>query len=555
MKRNCLIFLLAGWLAMPAHAIGFDPLPLPASMAEATGVRSSPGYRQGNKSHALQYHKLIQSGERRADQIFGLLHDQAGNLIHAPDGASRVSNKNDYSSLLNIEGGLFMLTQFEEIPGAIYLSELTQDRQAGLLSVTRTRPLDLAGINGGWNYCAGSTTPWQTHLGSEEYEPDAAARNPKSGAIDRYYQAMASYKDGDPASINPYDYGWQLEIAVKDFNSVQVNKRYALGRFSHEVGLVMPDQRTVYLTDDAHNTALFRFVADRPGDLTSGSLYAARWRQTSAEQGGSANLDWIDLGHASESEIAAAIGKKLRFDDLFDRTKLPQDGRCSEGHTAINTRFGAECLRLKPGRELLASRLESRRYAALLGATTEFRKMEGLAYDPAKRRLFVAMSVIARGMEDRKLMDADDPHFDRGGPNHIQVGYNPCGSVYELTLDNAYAATAMRSLLAGKPVADDPDNECDSEAIANPDNLTFLTGQDTLIIAEDSSQGHLHNMLWAYHLGEKRLTRLLTAPLGAEVTGSYYYPDINGWGYLMCTLQHPSQGPALTGYLGPFPTR
>ena len=102
---------------------------------------------------------------------------------------------------------------------------------------------------------------------------------------------------------------------------------------------------------------------------------------------------------------------------------------------------------------------------------------------------------------------------------------------------------------------DDPENQCDSGAIANPDNLTFLTGQGTLIIAEDSGKGHLHNMLWAYRPAEGDLTRLLTAPQGAEVTGSYYYPDIDGWGYLMCTIQHPAQGPALTGYLGPFPAR
>ena len=60
-------------------------------------------------------------------------------------------------------------------------------------------------------------------------------------------------------------------------------------------------------------------------------------------------------------------------------------------------------------------------------------------------------------------------------------------------------------------------------------------------------------MLWAYRPDKDRLTRLLTAPLGAEVTGSYYVQDIDGWEYLMCTIQHPAEGPAMTGYLGPFP--
>ncbi len=545
--------LLLCALAAPAQAFNFESLPTPDSLEEASIVRAAPGYRHEGKPYPLRYHTLMRSGERRGDQIFGLLQNRDGNLIHTSDGEARISRKNDFSSLLQVEETLFMLTQFEEIPAAIYLSELAQEPSSGLLRVTRTRSLDLTGVEGGWNHCAGSTTPWQTHLGSEEYEPDAAARDPETGAIDRYFQAMAAYMDGDPATLNPYAYGWQLEISVEDFTRARISKRYAMGRLSHEVGLVMPDRRTVYLTDDASNTALFRFVAERAGDLTSGTLYAARWRQISDKQGGAAELDWIDLGRAEEREIADAIGKKIRFEALFETAPPAADGRCPKDYNAINTRFGAECLRLKPGREVLASRLESRRYAALRGATTEFNKMEGLTLDAANQRLFVAITAIAKGMENRQNKGTDEPTFDLGGPNHIRLDYNPCGAVYELPLDEAYVARGMRALLRGKPVDDDPDNRCDPEGIANPDNLTFLSGSGTLVIAEDSQRGHLHNMLWAYAIKEEHLTRLLTAPLGAEVTGSYYYPNIGGWGYLMTTLQHPSEGPALTGYLGPFP--
>ena len=38
---------------------------------------------------------------------------------------------------------------------------------------------------------------------------------------------------------------------------------------------------------------------------------------------------------------------------------------------------GAECLRLRPGMEQIASRFETRRYLAYLGGTTEFTKWEG----------------------------------------------------------------------------------------------------------------------------------------------------------------------------------
>ncbi|MCU7808022.1 MAG: DUF839 domain-containing protein [Candidatus Thiodiazotropha sp. (ex Semelilucina semeliformis)] len=544
--------LLLVILTCPAHGLTFEPVTLPESSDEASSIRGSQAYRHKGTKHPLGYHSLIRSGERRADQIFGLLHDHQGNLIHKADGTARISQKNDYSSLLQVDDALFMLTQFEEIPGAMYLSQLTQDSNNGQLMVQRTRPLDLSSVNGGWNHCAGSTTPWQTHLATEEYEPNAAGRDPKTGKIDRYYQYMASYIDGSPQSLYPYDYGWQIEIRVEGFQQTQIDKRFAMGRLSHEVGLVMPDRRTVYITDDAHNTALFRFVADHPDDLSSGTLYAARWHQIDDSHGGSARIEWISLGHADESKIKSAMAKKPMFSDLFTQKAPAEDGTCPSSFSSVNTRFGLECLKILPGMDQLASRLESRRYAALRGATTEFRKMEGLAFNPLTRQLYVAITTIDKGMEDQRHRGSADIRFDQGGPNHIRLPFMPCGAVYVLSLNPAYVATEMSVALRGETADDDLENFCSTAHIANPDNLTFLDGHDTLIIAEDSSQGHINNMLWAYEINSGQLTRLLTAPLGAEVTGSYYYPDINGWGYLMCTIQHPSEGPASTGYLGPF---
>jgi hypothetical protein len=33
----------------------------------------------------------------------------------------------------------------------------------------------------------------------------------------------------------------------------------------------MPDRRTVYMTDDGTNTALWKFIADRKNDMSSGA--------------------------------------------------------------------------------------------------------------------------------------------------------------------------------------------------------------------------------------------------------------------------------------------
>src|SRR3546814_12591884 len=55
----------------------------------------------------------------------------------------------------------------------MYLTTLSQDGETGTLSATDTQATGLSAINGIWNPCAGSVTPWETHLGSDEYPPDA----------------------------------------------------------------------------------------------------------------------------------------------------------------------------------------------------------------------------------------------------------------------------------------------------------------------------------------------------------------------------------------------
>ena len=40
---------------------------------------------------------------------------------------------------------------------------------------------------------------------------------------------------------------------------------------------------------------MFMYVADKAKDLSAGTLYAAKFVQTGTENGGSGNLEWINL--------------------------------------------------------------------------------------------------------------------------------------------------------------------------------------------------------------------------------------------------------------------
>lgn len=571
------IAALASSAALSGTIEFLDEAPVPRTDAEKRAILTATRAVVDGMPVNISYHLILRSGQRGAldpnGYRFGQLYDIQGRPLIAEDGSPYISNDNDFSSLLRgrRDGKLYMVSHFESRPGAIYLTELAQDPQNGRLTALRTRPLDLSPFNGGWVHCAGSVTPWGTHLGSEEYEPDA--KQWRDNKISDYNAAMAVYFGATPAEagsvMNPYDYGWPIEVVVDDYNNVSVQKHYAMGRIALELGYVMPDGKTVYLSDDGTNVGLFRFVANRPGDLSAGALWVAQWNQKESSGAGVAKLNWIYLGWATDDEVREWV-RRYRFTDIFDEAEpVAAEGEkytCPEGFTSINAGHddgSHQCLRLRDINgdgvinwrdENIASRLETRRWAAMQGGTTEFRKMEGMTYDPDRNQLYVAMSEIDRGMLDfgragRPPKSYDK--YDRGGPNHMRLDQaNVCGGVYALHLDGNFTAIDMYPLIVGRPLTMDygasanlPEydgiNKCDVNGIANPDNITYIPRYDTLIIGEDTGDGHQNDMIWAYNLRSGRLTRLQTTPYGSETTSPYIYPNINGFAYLMSVVQHP----------------
>lgn len=574
-----------------AGSIEFTGVKTPESSIEKHVILSSQYAFVDGEQIPISYNTILRSGEKAASKksaVFGELTDVNGDPILSEDGSTQISNSNDFSSLLigSKEPNkkiLYMVSHFESRPGSMFLTKLKQDQKTGKLTAKNTRPLDFSHVRGNWVPCAGSVTPWGTHLGSEEYEPDAAARDPQTGSINSYYDAMAAYYGGDLLELNPYDYGFVVEVAVENWKNVQVMKRYAMGRVAIELAYVMPNSRTAYISDDGTNVGFYRFEADHPEDLSSGELFAAKWMQNSSEGVGSANLEWISLGHASNSQIKEYLDSGITFDDIF-ASEEPVGNSCSTGFKSINTTRGHECLKLKPGMALAASRLETRRYAAMKGATTEWRKMEGITFNPDTNQLYLAISEVARGMEDNAKNGEPNDKYDIGGGNHIRVNFNRCGAVYALDVDQDYTAHNMYGLISGNPTtaydpdselpAYDPDgplanNKCDVNAIANPDNITFMPGYNTLIIGEDTGSGHQNDIVWSFNLDSGTLTRIQTTPYGSETTSPYFYPNLNGHAYLMSVIQHPygesdsdkadelenpdTAKAAYTGYIGPFP--
>jgi secreted PhoX family phosphatase len=363
--------------------------------------------------------------------------------------------------------------------------------------------------------------------------------------------AVSSSRDAALAQTSVYRVGYPVEVSVVSgtglgdgafaANTVAA-KHYSLGRLSYELAYVMPDGRTVYTGNDQTNGGMFRYVADTAGDLSGGALFAAKLTQA-AEKGAPSSrfaIEWISLGHAADAEIDAIINKGVKFSDLFDSADVTDDA-CAAGFTAIDTEFGPECLKLKTSNDLglssdeiaiAASRLETARYAAMMGATSELRKMEGITFDPKRNKLYVAISDLAKGMAGASKL--------AGTNDDINLAANKCGAVMQLSVGADMATTDMDLLVAGGPFDKSAAvNGCAVNNISSPDNLTMGFNADTLLIAEDTDY-HQNDVLWAHDLNSGALTRLLTTPYGSEVTSPFYYKNIDdSFDYLVTVVQHP----------------
>jgi len=83
-----------------------------------------------------------------------------------------------------------------------------------------------------------------------------------------------------------------------------------------------------------------------------------------------------------------------------------------------------------------------------------------------------------------------------------------------------------------------PYDKCNTEVVANPDNIRYSEAMRTVFIGEDSGN-HLNNFVWAYNVDTGKLARIFSGPAGGENTGLNVYDDISGHAYITGNVQHP----------------
>ncbi|RZI66158.1 MAG: DUF839 domain-containing protein [Variovorax sp.] len=467
----------------------------------------------------------------------------------APDGTSLLSVPG--AKVDGVKGNtVFAVVQFEyttwaqdkttdmygKLPSPIAVLTLDQDPATGKLSLVKYHNVDTSNVAGLWITCGASLSPWGTHLSSEEYEPNAF-----TAATELQFKAFSKNLYGSETAANPYNYGHMPEVTVHADGTGTIQKHYCMGRISHELVQVMPDNRTVFMGDDATNSAYFVFVADKEKDLSSGSLYVAKvgagFSLDPAAAG--APLTWIKLGSATSAEVKK-LATTLKATDIMDvKTSDPLDAT----YTKVFANGKTEWIKLVPGMEKAAAFLETHRYASLVGASTAFTKMEGTTVNIKDKIAYSALQNCQTSMVAGNALN--DPAKGVALAKAVNAGAVMAlklqGGVKDTlgaAINSEWMPVDTKALLVGEDItADAIGNTANPAKVGNPDNLKFSEKLRTLFIGEDSGQ-HVNNFLWAYNVDTKALARVMSIPAGGESTGLHAVDELNGWTYIMSNFQH-----------------
>lgn len=410
----------------------------------------------------------------------------------------------------------YLFTNWEDYPGGMSRLKMSKATN-GTWSVEEAMMVDFDSVKGTAANCFGSVSPWGTPLTSEEWIVDSkvdTTTNPAwnkptdvSSRLENFRQFLA------PEFPNPYRYGYIAEVQNPATDTPDVVKHFTIGRYEHENSVVMPDRRTVYSSQDDTGGVLFKFIADQPEDLSSGTLYGAKLTQDAGLNDPAVtgfDIEWVELASNTNAQIETWIAQ---YDDVTSADYV--EGQTSylsvadvqawvDGKATYPTvaQGGGPITAGKPMDDRVAF-LESRQAARLKGATAEWRKLEGISINHDRvLEAITGQDVIADEIVEKAYMyigiaDLDSTMTDGEGDIQLSARVKDCGGVYRASIDSSYNLTRIEPVVMGGTYRSSLTGaeRCDVNQLSQPDNVIVMR-DGRILIGEDGFQEN--NTLWMY---------------------------------------------------------
>jgi uncharacterized protein len=328
--------------------------------------------------------------------------------------------------------------------------------------------------------CGSGPTPWGTYLTCEETTANR-------------------YETTQPAG----GYGWVVEIDPYEPTKRPV-KRTAMGRFAHEnaaYSIAADNKVAFYMGDDARFEGIYKFVTAAPYNTTnrlanatlldSGTLYVAKFNDDGSGQ-------WLPLKQGEGGLTAAA-------------------GYATQGDVMVKTREAAR----------------------VVGGTLMDRP-EWFSVNRKDKSVYVTLTNnSSRGVGTNPGVNAANPRTP-----------NIDGHVIKMIENNADPlATTFRwevFLLAGDVALTDASRKGNlpaDAAFSSPDCINVDSLERVWIQSDyDSTSSAMQNfgncMMTYVNPKTKEAKRFLTGPIGCEITGLTFTPDMKT---LFINVQHPGE--------------
>lgn len=483
--------------------------PVPVSANERQTVMAAIG----------EYQILGQTGD-----TFDTLLSEGLGVHYSINGRERIieNNNPDFNGYIATgEGEGYLFSNWESYPGGVSRMRIEKD-DFGTWSVTEALMVDFDGVMGTAANCFGSVSPWGTPLTSEEWivnssvdTTTAASWNDPEDTRTDNMEALTA-----PDFPNPYRYGYIAEITNPTSAEPGVVKHYTIGRYEHENSTVMPDRRTVYSSQDDTGGVLFRFVADTAEDLSAGTLFGAAMTQDAGLNDPAVtgfDVTWVELGSSDNATIEAWIAEYDGIDtsdyvegetsymsvaEVEAWAAWVQAGRPADTTYPTAENGGTMITAGQPMDDRPAF-IESRAAAKALGATAEWRKLEGISINHDRVLEAVAGTDV---IEDEIVTDAylymgvadiDNTMIDGEGDIQLSNRVEDCGGVYRAKIENDYSLSRIEPVVMGSTYRRTLDGaaRCDVNQLSQPDNVIVMR-DGRIIIGEDGFQEN--NTLWLF---------------------------------------------------------